>query len=438
MAMAEETIFDVLVLGAGFAGVTAAREMKNSGHKVAILEARDRIGGRVWTSELDGTKIEYGATWIHWFQPYVWSEFMRAGLEIHEDPWFPPITIHVEGKPQPLAFDRFREMLNEGWHAFAKTTAGGHVMERPYHLSELTNAEALDALTVQEVIDSLAIEPLAKIAFAAEITVQMNAHPKDVSYLSQLRWWSASGWDVSLMIDCLARYKVETGLTSLISFMVERAKLDIRLEKPVAKVEQTAGRIVVTTRSGETFTCKKLVCALPMNCLKDVDFAPALAKEKLDLSREQHAAKGLKVLFKTKGESQGHAIIAPAGEKPINLLNPVRIEGDERLYVGFGTDGSAFDPNNLDEVNAVLADLHPELQATACAGHDWHNDEFSQGTWHMPRPTQNLRTLKAFDGPEGGIYFAGDYLGRGWMGFIDGAIESGLLVAEEIHAALIS
>ena len=54
----------------------------------------------------------------------------------------------------------------------------------------------------------------------------------------------------------------------------------------------------------------------------------------------------------------------------------------------------------------------------------------------MPRPTQNVRVLNAFDGPEGGVYFAGDYLGRGWMGFVDGAIESGLLVAEEVRLAL--
>lgn len=429
--------FDVLVLGAGFAGCTAAREIQNSGYNVAVLEARDRIGGRVWTSELDGTKFEYGATWIHWFQPYVWAEFMRSGLQLHEDPWLPPITIYVDGKPQSLEFERFRDILSEGWHAFAGTSPeGAHRMERPYDMAFMQDVEADDTRSVQDVIDSLGLDPLAEAAFSAEIAVQMNAHPRDVSYVSQLRWWSASGWDVGLMIDCLARYKTENGLSSLINHMVERAGLDIRLEQVVAKVEQTAEGVKVTTRSGETFIASKVVCALPMNCIRDVAFDPPLAAGKVALSEEQHAAKGMKVLFKTKGEQAGHAVIAPPGDKPINLLNPIRIDGDERLYVGFGTDGTAFDPNNLEEVNAVLADLHPHLQATACAGYAWHEDEFSQGTWHMPRPTQNCRTVAAFDGPEGSLHFAGDYLAKGWVGFVDGAIESGFLTADAVVAAL--
>jgi len=435
--MTNGTTFDVLVLGAGFAGITAARGVKNAGLSVAVLEARDRIGGRVWTSELDGTKIEYGASWIHWFQPFVWTEFMRSGLQLHEDPWFPPITIHDKGQAKPLDFDLYRQMLNDGWHAFAKTSQNGHLMERPFHPEQLTSAETLDAMSVQDAIDNLDIDDETKVALVSEISVQMNADPKDVSYLSQLRWWSASGWDLSLMIDCLARYKIESGLSSLIHHIATAANLDVRLEKVVSEVIQNTDGVSVVTRCGDMYNAKKIVCALPMNCIKDVKFDPPLTGEKMNLSKEEHAAKGIKILFKTKGEKMGHAIIAGPDEKPINLLNPIRIDGDERLYVGFGIDSGAFDPNDLHEVNAILSDLHPDLKATACAGYDWNNDEFSRGTWHMPRPTQNTRTLHAFKTPDGHIHFAGDYLGTGWVGFVDGAIESGTLVADEVLQYLV-
>ncbi len=436
--MLTESDNDVVVLGAGYAGVTAARELKALGYQVAVLEARDRIGGRVWTSELAGTKIEYGATWIHWFQPYVWAEFMRSGLSLHEDPWFPPITIHSNDGPRSMEFERFRQILVSAWNAFAQTSSDGHLIERPYHIEELKNSRELDALSVQNVIDSLDMSAEESVVFMAEIAVQMNAHPKDVSYLSQLRWWSAAGWDVALMIDCLARYKVDTGLSSLIDIMVERSELCVQLEKVVSKVERTEKGVRITTRCGETWSARKVVCALPMNCLQDVEFDPPLAREKIRLSEEEHAAKGMKVLFKTRGESAGHAIVAAPGDKPINLLNPIRVEGDDRLYVGFGVDGTAFDPNDLKEVNSVLSDLHPDLQAYACAGHEWHKDKFSRGTWHMPRMTQNTRIADAFDGPEGDVHFAGDYLGRGWMGFVDGAIESGMLAADEVHNGLVT
>lgn len=433
MSGAEE--FDVVVIGAGFAGISAARELAGYGRKVAVLEARDRIGGRAWTSELRGTKVELGCTWIHWFQPYIWREFVRSGLHLHEDPWLPPITLWVDGAPRSLPFDRFREILQRVWSAFAGDTEFGPVMARPYDLGALDNAAELDAKSVQDVIDSLGLTPEDKAAFEAEICTQMNAKPADVSFLSQLRWWSASGWNVGLMIDCLARYKLEEGVTALITQMAERARLDIRLETPVASIDRTGKTVIVTARDGRRFAAKAVICAVPMNCIKDIRFLPDLNAEKLRLSREEHAAKGMKVLFQTEGEAEGHAVVAPTGA-PINLLNPIRIDGDRRTYVGFGTDGAAFDPENLDEVNRVLASLHPDLKAVATTGHDWSNDEFARGTWHMPRPGQNLRTAAAFAEPEGHVHFAGDYLAKGWVGFMDGAIESGLLTADAVETAL--
>jgi len=218
----------------------------------------------------------------------------------------------------------------------------------------------------------------------------------------------------------------------LIEHLASRAKLDIRLESPVSSVDQTGELVIVKTSEGREFKAKKVVCALPMNCIKNVEFTPPLADAKLSLSREEHAAKGIKVLFTTEGEPEGHTVVAPPGSK-LNLLNPIREQGSTRVYVGFGTDGTAFDPKNLDEVNQVLADLHPQLRATATTGHDWNNDEYSLGTWHMPRPGQHVRVESAFAQPEGKIHFAGDYLAKGWVGFMDGAIESGFLVADEIH-----
>lgn len=69
---------DVIVVGGGFAGVTAAREVALRGRSVLLLEARDRLGGRTWSADWEGTSIEYGGAWVHWHQPHTWSEITRA------------------------------------------------------------------------------------------------------------------------------------------------------------------------------------------------------------------------------------------------------------------------------------------------------------------------------------------------------------------------
>ena len=76
--------YDVVVVGGGFAGCTAARELQQAGYRTVLLEARDRLGGRTWTSTFAGKQVEMGGTWVHWHQPYVWAELRRYGLEVTE------------------------------------------------------------------------------------------------------------------------------------------------------------------------------------------------------------------------------------------------------------------------------------------------------------------------------------------------------------------
>src|SRR5690242_20989496 len=79
---------DVVVVGGGFAGVTAAREAARDGRSVLLLEGRARLGGRTWTAPWNGHQIEYGGGWVHWHQPHTFSEMTRAGLtvELSSDP----------------------------------------------------------------------------------------------------------------------------------------------------------------------------------------------------------------------------------------------------------------------------------------------------------------------------------------------------------------
>lgn len=76
-----EHLYDVAVIGAGYAGLTAARDLTTQGHHVLLLEGRDRIGGRTWSSNIEGYPFELGGTWVHWNQPFVWRELSRYGMD---------------------------------------------------------------------------------------------------------------------------------------------------------------------------------------------------------------------------------------------------------------------------------------------------------------------------------------------------------------------
>ena len=84
--MAAKTSYDVVIIGGGFAGVTAARDLQKRGLSTIVLEARDRLGGRTYYEERNGFHVELGGTWIHWTQPFVWAEKERYGLEVQETP----------------------------------------------------------------------------------------------------------------------------------------------------------------------------------------------------------------------------------------------------------------------------------------------------------------------------------------------------------------
>ena len=75
-------MLDAIVIGGGFAGVAAARELTVAGLDCTLIEARDRLGGRTWYRDWGGDDIELGGGWVHWHQPHAWAELTRAGQGI--------------------------------------------------------------------------------------------------------------------------------------------------------------------------------------------------------------------------------------------------------------------------------------------------------------------------------------------------------------------
>src|SRR5689334_23456255 len=106
---------DVVVIGAGFAGLVAARELGRAGLGVLVLEARDRVGGRTWTDLRLGHDLELGGTWVHWVQPHTWAEMTRYGRQVTRSPAVEEAYwLGAGGAPRAGTLDDFMTLIADG------------------------------------------------------------------------------------------------------------------------------------------------------------------------------------------------------------------------------------------------------------------------------------------------------------------------------------
>jgi monoamine oxidase len=423
--------YDAIVIGAGFAGVTAARELSLRGLRTLLLEARPRLGGRTFTTRKAGHDVEMGGTWVGWLQPHVWSEITRYGLSIVESAsaaatraiWMDQGK-RVDGDMQGYA--ALMEPMTSAFYAPAQES-----FPRPYDPLFKSGLEQLDAVSAAAAIERLDLPPVQKglaLSFAA-----INGHsaPDQSSYLDQLRWYALGGLNIWRLWDNLARYRIEGGTRQLIERMQAESRAVLKLETPVAAVTQQEGSVTVVARDGAKYVGRAVIVAVPLNCLVDIEFGPPLSATKLNVSRARHTGSGTKVYARIKGPAPvflGHGTY----DLPLNFLWTEYDDRDTQLLVGFGASPQTLDIGNERAVLAAVRDFVPKAEMLESFGHDWNSDPWSRGTWCMYRPHVLTRDLRGLQQSEGRVHFCGSDIADGWRGFIDGAIESGLRVGQRI------
>ena len=181
---------DVVVIGGGFAGITAARDLQKRGYQVLVLEARDRLGGRTWSEDRNGFHVELGGTWVHWTQPFVWAEKERYGLEVQETPGCVAerVAIKIDGQVQELEESQLGEFLEGFERFFAESKV---VWERPYDVHHCWDAvRERDGLTVADRLNALALTPLQRTSIGGFLEILSMNQPQNASYVEMMRCWS--------------------------------------------------------------------------------------------------------------------------------------------------------------------------------------------------------------------------------------------------------
>ncbi|HEU5404456.1 MAG TPA: NAD(P)/FAD-dependent oxidoreductase, partial [Gaiellaceae bacterium] len=291
---------DVIVVGGGFAGVTAAREIALRGCSVLLLEARDRLGGRTWSADWNGIPIEYGGGWVHWHQPHTWSEITRAGLkvELSEDAQRAHWWVGDERREGTIAE---RDAIAErGWDRFVEGVR--EALPNPYDpLLAREELARFDRLTIAERVDELQLDEEGRAVLEAELESLASAPLEDAGAVSVLRWHALSGYSLALTQYTGGRVTLPAGTGALLAAIASAAPVETRLETPVAAVRVRGERVEVETRAGELHEAAIAVVALPLNVLGAIEFEPTLPEGKQKAIAAGQVSRGLKIFLRTRG-----------------------------------------------------------------------------------------------------------------------------------------
>ena len=416
---------DVVVLGAGFAGVAAARNLQEAGTRVVILEARDRIGGRTWYREMPGAGVsaEYGGMFFsRATQPHLAAEIERYGIAV-TPPVEPELVAWIRGDERHegmAAIERIQSLLASSQLMTALETTA-----KAFAAGERAALDALD-ITSAAWVDALDADPEAADYLRAFLVAMGGSSIDRTSVLPLL-------WDMVELDYTPADAYVDMGelftdgTKSLIDAMA--AGLDVRLGTVATRVVADADGVTVTTLDGSVIRAGAAIVALPLNVWADVVFDPPLAAPKQRAATQRHPGAVSKVLAVV---SDAPASYLGAGwGTPINAGFITKAAGVNQLFMGF----SVQDRVDLSDHDAVAAAVNahlPRATVVATDGHDWVGDPFSKGAWLAVPPTWfSDGTFEALREPEGRVAFAGSDIAAEGAGWIEGAISSGVAAARQ-------
>lgn len=424
--------FDVVVVGAGFAGITAARDIAQQGHSVLVVEARDRIGGRTYTDDGIGRPVELGGAYVHWSQGHLRREMERHGvsysypLPIEHVHWFADGSLHTGSESDHDA------VLGPILEAFLADSRDQFPLPYDHSANDIS---VVDKVTFSQRYADLGLSAYDRDVLDGVMSYTV-ADANEQSVAQMLHWNSVYFGNWRALFESGAYWRIEGGTKRVIDAIAAESEAEVRLSAPVDSIEDRGEQVVVTTRAGDQISARRVVVAVPVNTMKDLAITPAIDDAAQRFINAGHPMMNRKMWVRVKGEIAPFYAYAPTGANPITFaMTEYRLDGDS-LIVCFCPDATAIDPDDIAGVQAALRAYVPDLEVVSAVGHDWAADEFSQGTWMMMRPGQMSAEAPALRRPHGRIHFAGGDIAALFPGWIEGALESGAQVASTVNELL--
>lgn len=440
---------DVVIVGAGVAGLTAANDLKKAGLSVAVLEARDRAGGRLWTDVIDGAMLEIGGQWVSPDQDALIETVAELGLETFSR-YREGDSVYVgpDGVAKRFTGEMF-PVSPETEAAIAEITERLDAMvaeidpDRPWAHEKAAEWDSIswDAWLRTQTDDDEAVRNLAFATGPAMLT-----KPTHSFSLLQSLLMAASAGAYSHLVDAdfILDKRVVGGLQQVPLLLAERLGDDVFLEQPVRTLEYGDDGVTAVA-DGMTVRARFAILALPPNLYPRISFVPALPR--LQHQMHQHLSMGFVIkvhavydrpFWREKGLSGTAFSPYELSHEAYDNTN----HGDERgTLVGFVSDRHADDVFRIsaeERKERILESLShyygPEAKdPIVYYESDWGAEEWTRGAYAVSFDLGGLHRYGAdLREPVGPIHFAcSDMAGAGHQ-HVDGAIRMGRLAASNI------
>jgi monoamine oxidase len=450
-------VADVVVVGAGLSGLSAARALGDAGASVVVLEARDRVGGRVLNQPIgDGDVIEAGGQWIGPGQDRMYALAREAGIDTFPTHTAGSNLLELGGRLRRYSGTIPRlaphvlldvELARRRLDRMARKVS----TEAPW---EAPRAARWDAQTLRTWIERNMRTRAAKTLVELVCSIAWGTSSDEISLLHVLFYLrSAGGFDALVDTEGGAQQdRFDGGSERVASWLAERLEQPIHLSCPVRRIEQRPDAVEVVA-DGLRVSARRAIVAVPPNLAGRIDYRPLLPANRDQLTQQMPQGQTTKcqAIYETpfwRGEGLSGEAVSERGPAQVVFDNsPPERDGRPRrgVLLGFVIGrmarelGEASADERRQAVIAGFTRLFGERAASPLEYFErsWEREEwtrgcpvcrFGPGGWTAWGPW--LRR------PVGRIHWAGTETATEWSGYMEGALQAGERAAREALAAL--
>ncbi|WP_254534731.1 flavin monoamine oxidase family protein [Halomarina litorea] len=441
---------DVVVVGAGLAGLTAARWLDGRDVDVRVLDARPQVGGRLRSREVDGVVVDLGTQWVGPGQRHLRRLAADLGCEqVRQRAEGDALRYDGNGTHRgKTAIDSLPlpARLNLGAAVRLLDRRSGEVpLEAPHRAPDAT---AWDETTLATWRDGALRTRRARALFDAAVRSSFGSEPADLSYLSVLfAVRAAGGFERLTGLDGRPRTRIAGGVQTLADRMAADLSGRVHTDSPVRAIAHDEDGVVVRT-DDESVAARHVVVATAASRVACLDFDPHLPARRAALSRRPpHGAvvtcvATYEVPF-WRPDLSGDVLDE---EGPVCRTRDVSpLDGERGVLVGqlFGNAARRWSERTRSERRSMVLDRFAEyfgdraVEATGYTDVAWPNVPWSGGCCGAAFPPGILTTVgEALREPVGRVHWAGAETATRWPGHMDGGVQAGKRAAAELVGRL--